>query len=130
MNPDKKHAGLELEHETEEQADERTMYLEHGRSLAVTSSGLSQLIEVRAASGQVELRIRMTEDGPVLQLDGIKLEVSAEDTIQLQCREFKVDAAESVEIASQGGLRVTSKDEMALESEVDVRVRGEKIWLN
>jgi hypothetical protein len=128
MAPNEKRASLELE--SEEQVDERTVYLEHGRSLAVTSSGLSQLIEIRAASGQVELRIRMTEDGPVLQLDGVKLEVRAEDTIELSCREFKVDAAESVEIASQGGLRVGSKEEMTIESEADVRVRGEKIWLN
>lgn len=133
MAPHEKRTSLELETEDEldqERADERSLYLEHGRTLAVTSQGLSQLIEVRAASGQIELRIRMTEDGPVLQLDGVKLEVKAEDSIALQCTKFTVDAAESVDIVSQGTLQVASKEEMKIESEKDVRVRGEKIWLN
>ncbi len=114
----------------DETVDERTVYLSNGRTLAVASSGIRETIEVRASSGQVEVRIRMTEDGPVLQLDGAKLEVTSEDSINLNCKTFSVNASESMELASQGGLQVKSEEELNIKSTKDVRVTGEKIWLN
>lgn len=132
MASNDKRAALELRTEeyAEEQAEERTMYLDHGRTLAVVPAGTSQIIEVRASSGQVELRVRMNEDGPILQLNGAKLEVRSEDSIEMACKTFSVNATESVDIASQGGLTVTSEEEMQITATKDVRVRGEKIWLN
>lgn len=114
----------------EERSDERSVYLEHGRTLAVASDGVSETIEIRASSGQVELRIRMTEEGPVLQLDGVRLQVNAAEAVEMKCKKFSVDASESVEIASRGGVEVKSESEMTIESSEDVRVRGDKIWLN
>lgn len=118
------------EEQDEERTDERSVYLKHGRTLSVASDGVDELIEIRASSGDMELRIRMTEDGPVLQLEAVKLAVKATESIDLECKSFKVDAAESVEIASKGEMKVTSEGEMNIESPKDVRVRGEKIWLN
>jgi hypothetical protein len=117
------------EEQDEERTDERSVYLEHGRTLTVASEGMDELIEIRASSGQMELRIRMTEDGPVLQLEGVKLAVKAAETLDLECKSFKVEA-ESVEIASKGEMKVSSEGEMNIESSKDVRVRGDKIWLN
>jgi hypothetical protein len=117
------------EEQDEERTGERSVYLEHGRTLTVSSEGMDELIEIRAASGQMELRIRMTEDGPVLQLEGVKLAVKATEALDLQCKSFKVEA-DSVEIASKGAMKVSSEGELDIESPKDVRVRGEKIWLN
>ena len=130
MATDNKNASLELTEQESESTDERTMYLEHGRTLAVASAGTSQIIEVRASSGQVELRVRMTEDGPVLQLDGVKLEVNSDSSIAMQCESFSVQARSSVDIASEGQMQMRSEGEMKVESVAEVRVRGEKIWLN
>lgn len=121
---------LENPEEQEESTDERSVYLKHGRTLTVASQGMEEIIEIRASGGQMELRINMTEDGPVLQLEGIKLAVKATESIDLECKTFSVDAAESVEIASKGEMKVTSEGEINIESPKDVRVRGEKIWLN
>jgi hypothetical protein len=117
------------EEQDEERTDERSVYLGHGRTLTVASEGMDELIEIRASSGQMELCIRMTEDGPVLQLEGVKLAVKAAEALDLQCKSFKVEA-ESVEIASKGEMKVSSEGDMSIESPKDVRVRGDKIWLN
>lgn len=133
MPPQKDRSTLVLdaaEEREEERADERSTYLQHGRTLAVSSAGMSEIIEIRSSSGQVELRINMTEDGPVLQLDGVKLSVKAAESIQMQCKTFAVEASESVEIASRGETKVTSEGDVSIESTKDVRVRGDKIWLN
>lgn len=119
-----------LDEQDEERTDERSVYLKHGRTLSVASEGVDELIEIRASSGEMELRIRMTEDGPVLQLEAVKLAVKATESIDLECKTFKVEAAESVEIASKGEMKVTAEGEVNIESPKDVRVRGDKIWLN
>lgn len=132
MSTEKNPSRLALHnHEQEdERGEERSVYLQHGRTLAVSAAGTTEVIEIRAAGGQVELRIRMTEDGPVLQLDGVKLAVNAAESIQMQCKTFSVQASESVEIASKGGVAVKAEAEMDIESTKDVRVRGDKIFLN
>ena len=55
-------------HGEEDHAEQR-LYLDDGRQVRVVRDGAIQALELRAASGQLELRIRMTEDGPVLSLD-------------------------------------------------------------
>lgn len=117
--------------QVENESDERQMYLEHGRTLAVGSDGLEEFIEIRASSGALELRIKMTEEGPVLALEGIKLAVKAQSSIEMECTRFSVNASESVELASEQKLEVSSKGELTIQSEgADVRVKGEKIFLN
>lgn len=117
--------------EAQEDTNEREMYLKHGRKLAVASDGVSEIIEIRAASGALELRVNMTEDGPVLSLDGVKLAVNAEDSIELACKRFSVNATEAVDVSSDGELKVSSEGELNIRSEgADVRINGEKIYLN
>lgn len=118
------------EHSAEEQHDERSLYLDHGRTLRVASRGLEEVIEICASSGQVELRVRMTEEGPVLQLEGAKLSLRAHDAIEMKCKRFTVDAAESVDLASEGGMVIRSEEEMRIKCTDHIRIRGEKIWLN
>ena len=117
--------------EAEHAADERRVYLQHGRTLAVTAGGVDETIEIRGSGGQVELRIKMTEDGPVLQVDAVRVAIKAEDAIALECRRFAVTAAESVDISSEGELGLRAREELNVRSEQsDVRVKGERIFLN
>ena len=120
-----------LETETDaETGDERSVYLKNGRTLATRSEGSDEIVEIRAASGQVELKIKVTEDGPVLSVEGIKLEMKAAESVGVSCKTFRVDAEESVELASKGELSVTSEKDANIESKADVRVLGKMIWLN
>ena len=106
------------------------LYLRNGRSLSVGEEGNEEVIQIAASSGTVELRVRLTEEGPVLQFEGARLELKATESVDIKCKTFKVEAEQSVEIASQGGLSITSEAELSLKSVDDVRVVGKIIYLN
>lgn len=130
MAPPDNHLLLTMESAEEERTDVREVHLERGRTLTIASDGTNELIEIRASSGDLELRIQMTENGPVLKLEGVKLSLKATEAIEMECKTFSVDASEKVELVSQGTLQVSSEGEMNIDSTADVRVRGEKIYLN
>lgn len=127
MADGKKSAQLETEAET---GAERSVSLQNGRTLATRSEGADDIVEIRAASGQVELKIKVTEEGPVLSVEGVKLEMRAAESIGVTCKSFQVDAEESVQVASKGELSMTSEKDLNVESTADVRVVGKMIWLN
>ena len=101
-------------------------YLDHGRTLHASEN----LIDIHAPSGQLELRIRITEDGPVMVLDGVRLDIQGAEQVGIQCKQFAVNASESVSIATGGTTRIQSEEEMQIESTADIRIKGKKIYLN
>ncbi len=74
---DKPGHGPSVVEQTETTSDERRMFLDGGRQVAVVEHAGPQAVENRAASGQLELRIKLTAEGPVLSLDGVKVELNA-----------------------------------------------------
>jgi hypothetical protein len=112
----------ELEQQAEETSDRREIYLREGRTLSVEQSGTEDLVEIRSSSGQVELRIKLTEDGPVLQMESARLSLKASEAVEIESKRVEIRATESVKLAS--------KDEVKVEAEGDVRVNGKTIWLN
>ena len=52
-----------------ERDEQREVYLRDGRKLVVSEQGGDQLVEIRSESGMLEVRIRLTEEGPVLQME-------------------------------------------------------------
>jgi hypothetical protein len=112
----------ELEARTEETSDRREIYLREGRTLSVEQSGPDELVEIRSSSGQVELRIKLTEDGPVLQMEAARLSLKASEAVEIESKRVEIRATETVQL--------TSKDEIKVEAEGEVRVNGKTIWLN
>jgi hypothetical protein len=109
---------------------EQRLYLDRGRTLDIAKVGLTQVLEIRAESGQLELRVRLTEDGPVLQLDGAKIAVTAEDTVAVKCKTFTVESTEATVIQSHGEMKIKSEGELEVDSPSDIKIRGKMIYLN
>lgn len=86
--------------------------LQHDRTLAVNEAG--DVVEVRAADGAIEVRVRMTADGPVLEMTAVKLVLAAQESVQIAAPDVRIDAANEIDLNAAG----------------DVRVTGETIWLN
>ncbi|HTM19957.1 MAG TPA: hypothetical protein VL172_05605, partial [Kofleriaceae bacterium] len=103
----------------------RELSLSGGRTLRATDD----VVEIRAASGQLELRVRLTEEGPVLQLEGVRVQMKAED-VQVDCKQFKVHATEGMRLATDGELDITSEKDTRVTSPAEVFVKGKMIWLN
>jgi hypothetical protein len=115
---------------SELEPQERRMFLDGGRQVAVVEHAGTQAVEIRAASGQLELRIKLTAEGPVLTLDGVKVEMNAAESLQIKCKDFKVESTGTTTIESAGDLKIKSDGSLDIDSTDDIRVKGNKIYLN
>ena len=113
----------------EELVDEREVYLRDGRKLVVADVGTDQLVEIRSGSGMVELRIRLTEQGPVLQMESVRLELKASEAVEIESPRVAIHGTEQLELKG-GEVDVVGEQDVDVKSEGDVRVVGKKIFLN
>src|SRR3569623_1220792 len=97
---------LLTEEPTETEEDTREVYLRDGRKLVLGETGANQLVEIRSESGQVEVRIELTDAGPVLRMESIKLESKR---VAIKAGEIKIESEESVEVDAKGEVRVAGK---------------------
>ena len=112
----------ELDEVAEETSDRREIYLREGRTLSIEHAGQDELVEIRSSSGLVELRIKLTEEGPVLQMESARLQLKATEAVEIESKRVEIRATETVQL--------TSKDEVKVEAEGEVRVNGKMIYLN
>src|SRR5215813_4140808 len=112
---------LAVQTTAEEVSDEREVYLQGGRKLVVKEQGGESLVEVRSESGMVEVRIRLTEQGPVLQMESARLQLKASEAVEIESKRVEIRATETVQLAS--------KDEIKVDAEGEVRVNGKMIFL-
>nr|HEX4313316.1 hypothetical protein [Kofleriaceae bacterium] len=94
--------------------------LRDGRTVDIADDHAT--IELRSPAGAVELRIRVTPDGPVVTVDAARLELTARDAVAISSRRVAIRATESLELASDG--------EASVDARGDVRVTGALIYLN
>jgi hypothetical protein len=107
-----------LETEAREEAgEEKEVYLSDGRKVVVRD----QLVEIRSESGMVEVRIQMTEQGPVLQMETVRMKIAASESVEIVAPKVQISGTE---VAVQGDEKVS------VDSNGDVRVVGKMIYLN
>ena len=109
-------------HQAEEASDRRELYLREGRTLSVEDVGADELVEIRSSSGQVELRIKLTEEGPVLQMESVRLQLKASEAVEIESARVEIKATETLQLASD--------NEVKVDAEGEVRVNGKMIFLN
>ena len=78
----------------------------------------------------MELSIRITEDGPVLSLRGVRLEIEAADQIAVNCREFALHARDGVRLSSGGDVEVRSDAEIRTRSAGTTFIDADYVNLN
>ncbi len=119
-----------LEHAEESESEEtRDVYLKDGRKLTLSEQGGDQLVEIRNESGLVEVRIKLTEEGPVLQMEAVRMQLKAAEQVSIESQAVEIKGAERVEVTG-GKIDVTGEEDVNVESKAEVRVRGKMIWLN
>jgi len=60
------------------------------------SSEKEELIEITAPEGEIIMKVRMTDDGPVISVSGAHLELKSTETIALEAKKIKIKAEEKV----------------------------------
>ena len=108
----------------------RALELRQGRTLTLASEGDDELLEIRSPGGPVELRIRLTPQGPVMELDVVRLALRAAEAIDVECKEFNVTAERGVGLASDGDIELRGKADVRVDADGEVRVTGDTIYLN
>lgn len=131
----------------------------HRRTLAIgelhpaASHGAADHVLLLDPSGRIELAIRITAEGPVLEIDALALRMKARDIV-LECDTLRATAAERIDLTSAGdfvetaagkhhtaaggGVRVAGRDvsviaergEMSLRASEDLRVDGATVLIN
>jgi hypothetical protein len=113
----------------EETTDEREVYLRDGRKLVVSEQGADQLVEIRNESGMLEVRIRLTEEGPVLQMEAARLSLKAADAVEIESKRVAIKGTEAVNV-SGGAIEVVGEQDVKVTAEGEVHVVGKMIYLN
>ena len=76
------------------------------------------------------MRIRLTPEGPVLQMESVRLSLKAAENVNVDCKNFEVRASEGVDVHSDGGMRLSGQADVRVDSAGNVIVKGEMIYLN
>jgi len=120
---------LETQTESEEVSDEREVFLRDGRKLVVSEVGNDQLVEIRNESGMLELRIKLTAEGPVLQMESLRLQLKATEAVEIESQRVEIRGTERVDV-SGGQIKVTGEEDVNVDAKGEVRVVGKMIYLN
>ena len=113
----------------EEINDERELYLRDGRRLVIGEQHGQQLVEIRSDSGMLEIRIKLTDQGPVLQVESATLSLKAVDAVEIESRRVEIKASEQVRLEG-GEVRVSAEQDIKVDADGEVRVVGKMIYLN
>ena len=122
---------LSLIDETEtssEETSEREVFLRDGKKLVVSEQGADQVVEIRNESGMLEVRIKLTDQGPVLQMESARLSLKAAESVEIESSKVSVKADE---LALTGkNITVASEEDVNVNANGEVRVVGKMIYLN
>lgn len=113
----------------EETVDTRDVYLREGRTLRVSEQGADQLVEIRSESGQLELRVALTEQGPILHMESVRLSIKASESVAIESRQVSIHGSE--QLALHGGeVGITAERDLKVNAGGEVRIVGTMIYLN
>ncbi len=121
---------IDLDTLTGSQTEFQEIQFDSGRSVTAESAGNEDILEIREADGRMTVKIRLTEDGPVLSVEGARLELKSTESISMQARQVKIAGDEETIVKSDGSLRMSSSDNMEIDSKEDLRLNGKMIHIN
>lgn len=124
----KEKLGTQAVEETVEDG-EREVYLRDGRKLVLSEHNSEQLVEIRSESGMLEVRIRLTAEGPVLQMESARLQLKATEQVSIEAARVEIKGTEQLDL-SGGKVQVSSEEDVNVEANGEVRVVGKMIYLN
>lgn len=115
-----------------------TMRLGSGRSVSVVEVAGEERVEIRAATGEMLVCVRLTEQGPVFSLSGASLEVTAAKSLSLSAETVRVSAGKHLSLEAGELARTKARDveieaapgAVSIHANDDVDIVGERVRLN
>jgi hypothetical protein len=112
------------------QRNTQQVQLVSGRQVVIHSNEHEEHLEIVEAEGEVILKVRLTDDGPVISVKGAHLELKSSETLTLESKRVRIRAEEVAELESKGDLEINSSKGMSIHSYDEIRVVGKMIHLN
>ena len=106
---------------------DRSLELAHGRRLELREDGA--LLLLAAEGGQVELKVRVTEEGPTLVFDQARLALQGEGDLDLRCGHLSVKARRGVRLESGGDMLQRVAGDYRVEARDDARLAAQAVSL-
>jgi hypothetical protein len=119
--------GSELATENESIAE---LPLVGGRTLAVICNDAGEEIQLCAPDGEVEVRIVVTENGPVLRMRAARLEVDGAEDVNFSCQRFAVHTTEATHLTTEGQLRLRSDEQVLIRAKEELDLKGRPVRTN
>lgn len=88
-------------------ASPRRVALPSGRALVVDTSGGGEVVRFESPTGQIELQVTLTSEGPRLHFKAADVALTSSGTVAVACKRFEVRAEEAIEQTSGGDLKET-----------------------
>ena len=120
---------INLERLEGKKAAAKELQLDSRRCILIRSSEKEDLLEI-IERGEVVVTVRLTDEGPVVTVQGAHLELKSTETVTLEAKEIKIKAEEKTSIESMGSLKIDSSKKMDIHSDDDIRVVAKIIHLN
>ncbi len=121
---------INLEPSPAGQYKKKRIQLESGRQVLVHSHKKEELIEIVEPEGEVVMRVRLTDAGPVISFQGAHIELKSTETLSLESKKVIIKAEEEAVVESKGSLKIDSSKKLDIHSASDIRITGKMIYLN
>ena len=126
----KKAEVINLERSEAEQSTKKSLQLDSGRQVLVHTDEKEEILEIVERGGEMLITVRLTDEGPIVRVQGAHLELKSAETISLDAKKVSIKAQEEASLESEGTLKIESSKNMDVTSEEDIRVVGKMIHLN
>jgi hypothetical protein len=124
----------------------RSLILKSGYTVESVEENLSDVLHIMASDGKLCLRIVLTPEGPVVELQSVSLVISAEKDIRLRADSLEIETKKDLSIKAGGDIvqyaegnieteafaqRILARrGNIAVKANDDVMIDGERIRLN
>lgn len=110
---------------------DRQVRLASGRFAAFSAVDKEDRLVVTSPEGRVELSIRFTESGPVLDFEAAAIQLKSAGEVAVQCNNFKVEAAKKIQLSTEGDMVQDIGGKAHVEAHsVEVRARRGNVDIN
>jgi hypothetical protein len=87
----------------------RRLSLDSGGEVRLRETGQEELLEVTEAGGEVVLRVRLTAEGPVIAVEGARLELRSTETLSLEAKKVAIRAKDDIDLHAEGDICAVGK---------------------
>lgn len=111
-------------------SDERDLVLTSGYRIDVHNDNKEEVIKITSPNDDLLMQIRITNEGPVVCLQGAHLQLHSTGTIALEAKKINIQAQEETVVESKGKLDVKAAQKMDIHADDDIKISGKMVHIN